>query len=77
MSVAQKGGKLVVVNLQKTDADQLAEQTGLRIGCKIDDVMVALMRCLELEIPPFVLTRWLARLNERSNLSLVSVCELI
>merc|ERR1712110_1008352 len=46
--------KLVVVNLQRTAADECAT---LRIGAKIDDVMVPVMEKLGIRIPQFVLTR--------------------
>ena len=68
ISVGQrKGGHLVVVNLQRTEAD--ADAT-LRIGAKIDDVMVPLMKALGLAVPPFTLRRQLrvvARESEEDN----------
>merc|ERR1712146_293956 len=53
ISVGRSGRPLVVVNLQKTAADPVAR---LRIGAKIDDVMVPLMQMLNLEIPEFKLS---------------------
>eukprot|EP01051_Picozoa_sp_SAG22_P001001 SAG22_NODE_34_length_27479_cov_10.947480_3_plen_601_part_00 len=50
----RKGSHLVVVNLQRTHADADAS---LRIGAKIDDVMVPLMAALGLDIPSFTLCR--------------------
>jgi hypothetical protein len=54
ISVGQSRRKLVVVNLQRTGADSVAS---LRIGAKIDDVMIPLMRRLGVEIPHFKLER--------------------
>lgn len=50
----RKGSHLVVVNLQRTHADECAT---MRIGAKIDDVMVPLMQELGLQIPRFTLRR--------------------
>ena len=60
ISVGKGGGELVVVNLQRTAAD--AHST-LRIGAKIDDVLVPLMEALGLAIPTFKLQRhvWVER----------------
>jgi len=55
LGAAARGAPLVVVNLQRTEADHAAH---LRIGCQIDDVMIPpLMRHLGLEIPEFRLRR--------------------
>jgi len=55
LSVGQrKDSHLVVVNLQRTHADAHAS---MRIGSKIDDVMIPLMQELGLSIPPFTLHR--------------------
>lgn len=55
IGVGQTPGKqLVVVNLQRTQADDFAT---LRIGAKIDEVMVPVMEKLGLAIPEFVLSR--------------------
>jgi hypothetical protein len=54
ISVGQSGRDLVVVNLQRTAADDHAR---MRIGAKIDDVMVPLMRRLGIAIPEFRLCR--------------------
>jgi len=51
--VARHGGKHVIVNLQATPYDDEA----LRINGLIDDVMIRLMKKLELEIPSFILKR--------------------
>lgn len=51
---AKKGGKLVIVNLQKTPLDSVA---ALRINAMCDDVMVLLMKKLSLNIPEFQLER--------------------
>jgi len=45
-----KGGKLVICNLQKTGMDH---EAALMIHCKIDDLLVRLMKKLELQIPKF------------------------
>eukprot|EP01084_Bolivina_argentea_P091413 164570_1 len=46
---------LCIVNLQKTDCDDLCS---LRIFAKIDDVMIGLMKELEMDIPIFKLNRY-------------------
>lgn len=48
------GGKLVIVNLQKTPLTRIAE---FQIYAKIDDVMIRLMELLGYEIPEFRLKR--------------------
>lgn len=53
----RKGAKLVICNLQATPLDGLAT---LRVHAKTDDLMVRVMRELELAIPGFVLQRRLA-----------------
>eukprot|EP00940_MAST-03C_sp_MAST-3C-sp2_P000109 g109.t1 len=50
----RKDAELVCINLQKTAADRFAT---LRIGAKIDDVMVPLMKILNINIPTFVVRR--------------------
>jgi len=54
ISVGASGRTLVVVNLQSTGADAHAK---LRIGAKIDDVMIPLMDLLGIQIPKFTLKR--------------------
>lgn len=54
ISVGKSGRPLLVVNLQKTAADN---HSTLRIGSKIDDVMVPLMRMLGIPIPEFKLSK--------------------
>ena len=51
-----KGGKFVIVNLQKTPLDALAD---LRIFAKVDTLMEKVMKHLKLEIPEWVLRRWI------------------
>lgn len=51
------GGKLVIVNLQKTPLDPYAS---LIIHAKIDDMFNLLMKKLTIEIPKFNLNRWLS-----------------
>jgi hypothetical protein len=53
LETAQKGGKLVIVNLQSTPLDKYST----RINGMIDDVMIRLMKKLNLEIPEFTLQR--------------------
>jgi len=55
-SVAKRGKRLVVVNLQGTPLDDVA---ALRINGLCDDVMRALMEKLKLAIPDFILRRYL------------------
>jgi len=50
---AKKGGKLVIVNLQATPLDKVA----FRINGMIDDVIVKLMKKLNISIPEFTLKR--------------------
>jgi len=52
--VAQHGGELVIVNLQRTPLDNMST---LRIHGRTDEVMIGVMQELGLEIPPFVLNR--------------------
>ncbi|KAK4125858.1 DHS-like NAD/FAD-binding domain-containing protein [Parathielavia appendiculata] len=51
------GAKLVICNLQATPLDTMAD---LRVHAKTDELMVRVMRELELEIPAFSLERRLA-----------------
>eukprot|EP00428_Durinskia_dybowskii_P003642 CAMPEP_0170301408 /NCGR_PEP_ID=MMETSP0116_2-20130129/50964_1 /TAXON_ID=400756 /ORGANISM="Durinskia baltica, Strain CSIRO CS-38" /LENGTH=691 /DNA_ID=CAMNT_0010553231 /DNA_START=6 /DNA_END=2081 /DNA_ORIENTATION=- len=53
-STKARGGKLAIVNLQRTKQDSAAD---LRAHCSVDDFMRALMAKLDLEIPPFRLSR--------------------
>lgn len=69
ISVGERGDDLVVVNLQRTAADRFAR---LRIGAKIDDVMVPLMKMLKIRIPTFELVRHVRLRRESSNEVLVS-----
>ncbi|KAK0667952.1 putative mono-ADP-ribosyltransferase sirtuin [Cercophora samala] len=52
-----KKGKLGVCNLQSTPLDDLVDGEALRVFAKTDDLMVAVMGHLGLEIPQFVLRR--------------------
>lgn len=54
--VAERGKRLVIVNLQKTPLDNLAS---LVIHAKIDDVIRALMKRLQIDIPEFRLNRYI------------------
>ena len=69
----KKGGKLVIVNLQKTPYSPMA----LHIHAKIDDVMVLLMKKLSIEIPKFQLRRYikfdLVKKGDKEMLSLQSI----
>lgn len=51
---------LAICNLQATPGDALA---GLRVFCESDDLMVRVMRELDMPIPPFVLRRRLVVRN--------------
>jgi mono-ADP-ribosyltransferase sirtuin 6 len=53
--VAKHGGNLVIVNLQRTPLDSLST---LRIHGRTDQVMAGVMEELGLEVPPFVLNRY-------------------
>ena len=53
-TTALKGGKLVLINLQKTPLDYLAT---LNIFAKCDDVMKLVMKKLSIEIPKWTLQR--------------------
>ncbi len=55
LEVAERGKKLVIVNLQATPLDKVA---ALRINGDCDTVMTKLMGKLGLEIPPFILQRY-------------------
>eukprot|EP01052_Picozoa_sp_SAG31_P039871 SAG31_NODE_5628_length_2415_cov_1.735320_2_plen_356_part_00 len=59
------GRKLVVVNLQRTAADDYAS---LRIGAKIDEVMVPLMEELGISIPSWTLHRRLTFTRDQRTL---------
>lgn len=54
-ATAEQGGKLVIVNLQKTPLDPYADMI---IHAKIDDVMTMLMAELGMEIPQWKQSRW-------------------
>lgn len=49
------GASLVIVNLQKTVMDDMAD---LVINAKLDDFAALLMKKMELRIPAFKLERW-------------------
>jgi hypothetical protein len=62
---AEKGAKLIIVNLQKTDLDDLCT---IRIFGKTDVIMTKVMEHLNLEIPTFKLQRFLTiRENPMKN----------
>uniref|UniRef100_A0A914PT00 protein acetyllysine N-acetyltransferase n=1 Tax=Panagrolaimus davidi TaxID=227884 RepID=A0A914PT00_9BILA len=52
---ATSGGKLVIINLQKTPLDPLAD---LRIFAKVDTFIEKVMKHLKLQIPEWTLRRW-------------------
>lgn len=56
-SMSTMGTTLAICNLQETPLD---EMSGLRVHGKTDDLMVRVMRELEMEIPEFILRRRLA-----------------
>ena len=47
------GGRVVIMNLQKTPSDILAESNGLLIHERVDKIMEMTMRKLEMPIPDF------------------------
>jgi len=54
-TTAEKGGRLVIINLQKTPlSDHVAD---MHIFAKTDEVMERVMQLLQIEIPPFRLLR--------------------
>lgn len=52
----KKGAKYAICNLQKTDQDEL---TNLRIWSKTDELMICVMKKLDIPIQPFILRRHL------------------
>lgn len=62
------GGKIVIVNLQKTPIDDFAE---LIIHARIQTVMAKVMEKLEMPIPGFRLDRWaeVSLVNEKLSVS--------
>lgn len=56
VETANHGGRVVIVNLQKTPLDAYAD---FIIHAKIDDMFELLMQKLNLKIPEFNLNRWL------------------
>lgn len=68
--VAKRGGKLVILNLQKTPLDDLAT---LKIHTTCDQFMEEVMRHLEIEIPPFILNRRLRVTKNDENLLIQGV----
>lgn len=63
-ATAQQGGKLVIVNLQKTPLDPYA---ALIIHGKIDEVMEMLMAELNMQIPQWKQSRWVKCTLETSK----------
>lgn len=55
INMTSNGGKLVLVNLQKTPIDPFAEFV---IHARIQTVMVKVMERLDIPIPAFKLDRW-------------------
>ncbi|KAK0747212.1 DHS-like NAD/FAD-binding domain-containing protein [Apiosordaria backusii] len=52
-----KKGKLAICNLQSTPLDHIVDEESMRVFAKTDDLMIAVMGHLGLEIPLFVLRR--------------------
>jgi len=63
-ATAQQGGKLVIVNLQKTPLDPYADMI---IHGKIDEVMEMLMAELHMQIPQWKQSRWVKCALETSK----------
>ena len=61
---ARHGGKVVIVNLQKTPYDNVA---ALVVHSKIEDFMMMLMEELNMEIPKLTLKRWFNAKIEESK----------
>jgi hypothetical protein len=59
--VASHGGKLVIVNLQKTPLDHMAN---IRVFARTDDFMKSLMKHLGIEIPEWRLIRRMSISNK-------------
>ncbi|KAJ3090870.1 hypothetical protein HK102_002417 [Quaeritorhiza haematococci] len=71
LMVARRGGRLAIVNLQKTPLDPMAT---VRIGTQIDDVMERVMSHLGMEIPPVQdLQQQLAEDDERKHRSMAEL----
>jgi len=66
--VAQHGGRLIIVNLQKTPLDSEAT---LIVHTTIDQFMEEVLNQLRLIIPPFILSRRIAvtKIDEELNVS--------
>lgn len=61
---ANQGGKVVIVNLQKTPYDKVA---AMNVHAKIEDFMELLMQELNIEIPKCTLKRWFNAKIEESK----------
>lgn len=66
----KSGGKLVIINLQKTPYDDICD---LRIFAKTDDVWKKVMKCLNYDIPEFKLERRVAFWKEEDTVNCVGV----
>ena len=65
-TVFDNGGKLVIVNLQKTPLDAYA---ALNIYAKCDDVMERLMKKLHMEIPKWKIARFVEIVRNEGEIS--------
>lgn len=64
--VAKRGGNLVIVNLQRTPLDSLST---LRIHGRTDEVMKGVMEELGIEVPSFILNRFVRVLHTKQSLT--------
>eukprot|EP01114_Cavostelium_apophysatum_P020497 TRINITY_DN6888_c0_g1_i1.p1 TRINITY_DN6888_c0_g1~~TRINITY_DN6888_c0_g1_i1.p1 ORF type:complete len:371 (+),score=59.41 TRINITY_DN6888_c0_g1_i1:125-1237(+) len=69
-TVAKRGGKLIICNLQRTPLDDAAK---MRVFAKTDDLMRSIFKGLQLEIPKFVLRRRVAIEREGQNIRIQGV----
>ena len=61
----KKPGKLIIVNLQKTNYDEYCDDSGgFRIGAKIDDLFQIIMKQLGIKVEPFKVDKMLASLTD-------------
>lgn len=67
----QHGGKVVIVNLQRTPLDDICD---VRVHFETDAFMQAVMEKLNLEIPPFVIDRRIVMWRAPEDNGVVSIC---
>lgn len=72
MATKEKGGKLIIVNLQRTPLDKAAD---IRVHGRIDDFMIRMMGHLGYPIPEFQLIRHVAVWRKDGDVQLTAVLE--